>query len=182
MSVPCQCSNAHPQPLWLMLSLGRDKKWVLGMGRLGQGRLQVPLPPAPVRSLPQMACSHGCFSWSHRPDSQASGLHRHGSRLMTQEDSQNSGLDLQLPTPFGLLHLGHLVKNKQGYRRGFPVPAGKRAAPQPAPPVLWGAAVLGGADVHEAADPAPQQVGAEAGSQEVVPGWLSLPHPSLSSL
>lgn len=42
------------------------------------------------------------------------------------------------------------------------MPAGKRAAPQPAPPVLWGAAVLGGADVHEAADPAPQQVGAEA--------------------
>ena len=69
----------------------------------------------------------GCFSQSHRPASRASGLHRGGSHLMPQEDSQSEGGGLRLPAGLCFLQLGDLGKNKSapGVAGGCP--------PQPAP-------------------------------------------------
>lgn len=67
----------------------------------------------------------GCFSQSHSPASWASGLHRGGSHLMPQEDSQSEGGGLQLPAGLCFLQLGDLGKNKQapGVAGRVPSPA-----------------------------------------------------------
>lgn len=54
----------------------------------------------------------GCFSQSHSSASWASGLHRGGSHLMPQEDSQSEGGGLRLPAGLCFLQLGDLGKNK----------------------------------------------------------------------
>lgn len=94
-----------------MLSLGKGASEVgLGGCSLGWGKPQVP----PVT-----------LDASHSPASWASGLHRGGSHLMPQEDSQSEGGGLQLPAGLCFLQLGDLGKNKQapGVAGRVPSPA-----------------------------------------------------------
>lgn len=90
-----------------MLSLGKGASEVgLGGCSLGWGKPQVP----PI---------------SHSPASWASGLHRGGSDIMPQEDSQSEGGGLRLPAGLCFLQLGDLGKNKQapGVAGRVPAPA-----------------------------------------------------------